>query len=112
LPFLGGPPRLAVRAVKAAVFAFMGAQRTALTEEAGGLGAGFVWKGKGIRESLLKGDSRSLGFTSDCIARVLQNRNCQPPQGRFSWKERATEEGQEVCVRAKRFEPWEAKNSS
>ena len=46
LPFLGGPPRLAVRAVKAAVFAFMGAQRTALTEEAGGLGAGFRLEGQ------------------------------------------------------------------
>lgn len=34
LPFLEGPPRLAVRAVKAAAFAFTEAERTALTEEA------------------------------------------------------------------------------
>ena len=36
MPFLAGPPRSAVRAVKAAEFAFTGAERTALTEEAGG----------------------------------------------------------------------------
>jgi len=45
MPFLEVPRRLAVRAVKAAGFAFMGAKRTALTEEAGGLGAGFGRKG-------------------------------------------------------------------
>jgi hypothetical protein len=35
--FLRGSPRQAARAVKAAVFAFIGAKRRALTEEASGL---------------------------------------------------------------------------
>jgi len=35
--FLRDSPRQAARAVKAAVFAFIGAKRRALTEEAGGL---------------------------------------------------------------------------
>jgi len=42
----GGVRRLSVRAVKAAVWAFMGAERTALTEEAGGSGAGFGQEGQ------------------------------------------------------------------
>jgi len=41
----GGGRRLSVRAVKAAVWAFMGAERTALTEEAGGSGAEFGQEG-------------------------------------------------------------------
>jgi len=44
-PFLEVPRRLAVRAVKGAVFAFTGAERKPFTEEADGLGAGFGRKG-------------------------------------------------------------------
>src|SRR5579859_730496 len=43
--FMEVPRRLAGRAVKAAVYAFLGVKRTVLTEEEGGLGAGFGWKG-------------------------------------------------------------------
>ncbi len=46
IPFLAVAPRLAVRAVKAAQFAFTGAKRKPLTEEAHGLGAGFCQEGK------------------------------------------------------------------
>ena len=46
MPFLAGPPRSAVRAVKAAQFAFTGAERTALTEEAGGGAQHFGGKGR------------------------------------------------------------------
>jgi hypothetical protein len=42
----GGPRRLAVRAVKSAVCAFIGAQRKLLTEEADGLGAAFRQEGQ------------------------------------------------------------------
>jgi len=42
----GGAKRLAVRAVKAAVLAFIGAKWRALTEEAGGPGAGFQQEGR------------------------------------------------------------------
>jgi len=43
----GGATRLAVRAVKAACFfAFIGAKRRALTEQAGGSGAGFQQEGQ------------------------------------------------------------------
>jgi len=41
--------RLSVRTVKAAGLAFIGAQRRALTEQAGGSGAGFSQKGRGIQ---------------------------------------------------------------
>ena len=41
-----GGSRLSDRAVKAAGLAFMGAKRTALTEEAGGSGAGFGREGQ------------------------------------------------------------------
>ena len=46
IPFLAVAPRLAVRAVKGAPFAFTGAKRKPLTEEADGLGAGFCQEGK------------------------------------------------------------------
>ena len=46
MPFLAVTPRLAVRAVKGAPFAFTGAKRKPLTEEAHGLGAGFCQEGK------------------------------------------------------------------
>ena len=46
MPFLAVAPRLAVRAVKGAPFAFTGAKRKPLTEEAHGLGAGFCQEGK------------------------------------------------------------------
>ena len=46
IPFLAVAPRLAVRAVKGAPFAFTGAKRKPLTEEAHGLGAGFCQEGK------------------------------------------------------------------
>jgi hypothetical protein len=42
MPFLAVAPRLAVRAVKGAPFAFTGAKRKPLTEEAHGLGVGFI----------------------------------------------------------------------
>ena len=45
-PFLAVAPRLAGRAVKGAPFAFTGAKRKPLTEEAHGLGAGFCQEGK------------------------------------------------------------------
>ena len=47
--------RLSVGAVKAAGFAFIGAQRRALTEEAGGSGAGFGQEGQ---VNLFSGESR------------------------------------------------------
>jgi hypothetical protein len=42
----GGPQRFAARAVKAALFAFTGAERTALTEEAGGKAHSYGRKGE------------------------------------------------------------------
>jgi hypothetical protein len=39
MPFMAVPRRLADRAVKGAVWAFIGAKRRPLTEQAGGLGA-------------------------------------------------------------------------
>jgi hypothetical protein len=50
MPFLAGLRRLAARAVKGAGFAFTGAKRTPLTEEASGLGAGFGRKGREIQK--------------------------------------------------------------
>jgi hypothetical protein len=50
MPFLAVAPRLAVRAVKGAPFAFTGAKRKPLTEEAHGLGAGFC-QGREDREA-------------------------------------------------------------
>src|SRR5579862_6279412 len=99
MPFLAGPPRLAARAVKAAGCAFMGAERTALTGEADGLGAGFGRKGReGKPRELFEGDSRSVCFAADRIAQVLQSRNCP----RFNFvslrRKRATEERQVVCA--------------
>ena len=49
----GGGKRLSVRAVKAAGLAFIGAQRRALTEEAGGSGAGFGQEGQANLASVL-----------------------------------------------------------
>jgi hypothetical protein len=49
MPFLAVAPRLAVRAVKGAPFAFTGAKRKPLTEEAHGLGAGFCQEGQAER---------------------------------------------------------------
>ena len=46
MPFLAVATRLAVRAVKGAPFAFTGAKRKPLTEEAHGLGGGFYQEGK------------------------------------------------------------------
>ena len=48
MPFVarGGTRRFAARAVKAAQFAFTGAERTALTEEAGGKAHSYGRKGK------------------------------------------------------------------
>ena len=46
MPFLAVAPRLAVRAVKGAPFAFTGAKRKPLTEGAHGLGAGFCQEGQ------------------------------------------------------------------
>jgi hypothetical protein len=46
IPFLAVAPRLAVRAVKGAPFAFTGAKRKPLTEEVHGLGAGFCQEGQ------------------------------------------------------------------
>ena len=46
LPLLAVAPRLAVHAVKGAPFAFTGAKRKPLTEEAHGLGAGFCQEGQ------------------------------------------------------------------
>jgi len=48
----GGGRRLSVRAVKAAGFAFIGAQRRALTEEAEGSGAEFGQEGQRTRINL------------------------------------------------------------
>ena len=45
MPFLEAGWRLAVRAVKGAGLAFTGAKRKPLTEEANGLGAGFLQEG-------------------------------------------------------------------
>jgi hypothetical protein len=46
MPFLEAGWRLAVRAVKGAGFAFTGAKRKPLTEEADGLGAGCSQEGQ------------------------------------------------------------------
>jgi len=54
----GGARRLAVRAVKAAQFAFIGVKRRALTEEAGGPGAGFSQEGQ--KESVLSPNSGAV----------------------------------------------------
>ncbi len=48
MPFLAGGKRLAVRAVKPALCAFIGAKRRGLTEKADGLGAAF--RQEGLRE--------------------------------------------------------------
>ena len=58
MPFLAVAPRLAVRAVKGAPFAFTGAKRKPLTEEAHGLGAGFCQEGQG-REDREENDDRA-----------------------------------------------------
>jgi hypothetical protein len=52
MPFLEAVWRLAVRAVKGAGFAFTGAKRKPLTEEADGLGAGFLQEGQCEGEKL------------------------------------------------------------
>jgi len=62
MPFLAGPQRLAARAVNGAVLAFIGAQRRPLTEEAGGLGAGFGQEGQGSLNPA--GNGCSLGEES------------------------------------------------
>jgi len=49
----GGWQRLAVRAVKGAVLAFIGAKRRPLTGQAGGSGAGFQQEGQKSRKELL-----------------------------------------------------------
>ena len=46
MPFLAGGKRLAVRAVKGAGLAFIGAKRRPLTEGADGSGAGFKQEGQ------------------------------------------------------------------
>ena len=64
MPFPAGGRRQAVGAVKAAFSAFIGAKRRALTEEAGGPGAGLGRKGKKdptifCRFGLVSSDSNS-----------------------------------------------------
>ena len=49
MTFLAAGWRLAVRAVKGAGYAFTGAKRTPLTEEADGLGAGFPQEGHVVK---------------------------------------------------------------
>jgi hypothetical protein len=58
IPFLAVAPRLAVRAVKGAPFAFTGAKRKPLTEEAHGLGAAFDRKGREGKRREEKGRQR------------------------------------------------------
>jgi len=65
MPFLAGSPRLAVRAVKGAEFAFTGAQRKPLTEEADGLGADFGRKGK---EGTVAEDGRDAGIATQSLS--------------------------------------------
>ena len=60
MPFLAGVGR-AVRAAKGAGFAFTGAKRKPLTEEADGLGADFGRKGK---EGAIAEDGRDLRFAT------------------------------------------------
>jgi hypothetical protein len=51
-------PRLAVRAVKGAPFAFTGTKRNPLTEEAHGLGAGFCQEGQIERRTMTEPNNR------------------------------------------------------
>jgi hypothetical protein len=48
MPFMAAVERLTGRAVKGAVWAFIGAKRRPLTEEAGGAGAEFAGKGRNL----------------------------------------------------------------
>jgi hypothetical protein len=57
---LGGPRRLAVRAVKSAVGAFIGAQRRLLTEGADGLGAVFRQEGQYGAGTYRRWDARKV----------------------------------------------------
>jgi len=57
--FLRGSPRPAARAVKAAVCAFIGAKRRALTEEAGGRAQSLRRKGRGFPKRSAKSGSSS-----------------------------------------------------
>jgi len=72
-PFLEVPRRLAVRAVKGAVFAFTGAKRKPFTEEADGLGAGFGRKGGNVW--LVDGVSEKEIETTRCGRQVLPTRH-------------------------------------
>jgi len=63
MPFLAVAPRLAVRAVKGAPLAFLGAKRKPLTEEAHGLGAGFCQEGQTERRMMTEPNNRKVpGF--------------------------------------------------
>jgi hypothetical protein len=98
MPFLAGPRRLATRAVKGAVCAFIGAQRRPLTGEAGGLGAGFGRKGRRFQKRSWKLDSHSSCLATDGMTDVLCNRNYRPPQRGASLGGTAREEGKKVCA--------------
>jgi hypothetical protein len=67
MPFLAVAPRLAVRAVKGAPFAFTGAKRKPLTEEAYGLGTGFCREGK-RREDKESNDDGAKQQNEDGVA--------------------------------------------
>ena len=69
MPFLAVAPRLAVRAVKGAPFAFTGAKRKPLTEEAHGLGAGFCQEGKRREEKGREGKRREDREANDDVAK-------------------------------------------
>jgi hypothetical protein len=77
MPFVAGETRLPVRTVKAAGWAFIGAKRRALTELAGGSGAGFS-------------EGRAEDEKSSC-ERFVQKPQCiMQPEGeegdaRFTW---------------------------
>jgi len=61
MPSLAVAPRLAVRAVKGAPFAFTGAKRKPLTEEAHGLGAGFCQEGQIERRTMTEPNKGTQG---------------------------------------------------
>ena len=82
MPFLDAPLRMAVRAVKAAQFAFTGAKRTALTEQAGGEAHSYGRKGKGRRM---------------CVCDISDSRN--EVKGCHRWR------GQSIQARLERS-PW------
>jgi hypothetical protein len=70
----GGERRLSVRAVKAAGFAFIGAKRRALTEEAEGAGAEFSQEG--YWEEVLWGKAKRVRLAIGCSIQIEAHSWC------------------------------------